>query len=111
MQQKWEQIIQLVQKSSNFDQSKVEDMIREQARDWEKNHINGQIRNLEQAEKTTNALASFIREHLEQVRMDAEKGLTTLTKEEHEFLDQAIRGVEGAEGQAMDAIRREIDNL
>ena len=41
MQQKWEQIIQLVQKSSNFDQSKVEDMISEQAREWELNNING----------------------------------------------------------------------
>jgi len=111
MQQKWEQIIQLVQKSSNFDQSKVEDMIREQAREWEKNNINGQIRNLEQAEKTTCALADFIKEHLEQVRKDAEKGLTTLTKEEHEFLDQAIKGVEEADRQVMDAIRHEIDNL
>ena len=43
--------------------------------------------------------------------MDAEKGLTTLTKEEHEFLDQAIKGVEEADRQVMDAIRHEIDNL
>ncbi len=76
--------------------AKVEEMASQQAREWEKNHINSQIRNLEQAANTTSALTSFIREHLEQVRMDAEKGLTTLTKEEHEFLDQAIKNVEEA---------------
>lgn len=53
----------------------------------------------------------FIKEHLEQVRKDADKGLTSLTKEEHEFLDQAIRGVEEAEMEAMRAIEHEIDNL
>lgn len=49
MNQKWEQIIELVQKSSNFDMGKVEDMASEQARKWEQNHIDSQISNLHMA--------------------------------------------------------------
>ncbi len=40
---------------------------------------------------------AFIRENLEQLRKDAQDGLTNLDEQEKEFLDQAIKGVEDAE--------------